>query len=855
MPEPPSGTVTLLFTDIEGSTKLLQRAGDTYSDLLEEHRRLLRRSFEAHGGYEVDTEGDAFFVAFATASDAVAAAAEAQQALAGHEWPDGSEVRVRMGLHTGEPRQVEHRYVGLDVHRAARVMAAGHGGQVLISQATRDLLDERHNVRGLGEHRLKDLSGPQRLYQLQIEGLPQDFPALKTLENRPTNLPIQPTALVGREWELQQLQELIGREDVRLLTLTGPAGSGKTRLAMQVGAEVIDQFPEGVWFVNLAAVAEVAHVLPTVAQTLALKEEPERPLVETLAYHLAEKQLLLLLDNFEQVVDASPDLARLIARSRGLKILVTSRATLRVSGEREYPVPPLADMEALSLFAERAQASKPSFSLNGNRPLVAEICRRLDYLPLAIELAAARIKLLPERALLERLDARLKLLTGGARDLDPRQRTLRGAIDWSYDLLPEREQRLFARLAVFAGGRTLEAIEAVCDPDGNLDTFEGVASLVDKSLLRQEETKQGEPRLVMLETIHEYARERLEESGEADEIRGRHAQFFLALAEELSAGRDVGRPLDSLEREHANFREALTWSLTRDAEVGGRLAAALYPFWDLRGHISEGRSWLRAFLDTDLLTGELRARAYNGLAALTFSAGDYERAAESLTRAISLFEQLGEEERLAHCLSVYALALLEQQQFEEARSSFERALTIDRKLGDVRAVAGHTMNLGLVALQLGELEQATLVFTDALETFERLDDRHGVCVSIENLGVVGLLSGRVEQAQARLAESLRIAVDGGYAQLAVYSLVGLAAVAVRGKDLAKAARLVGAADSICQRTGISLETMERRLLEEVERALTTANDPALGAARGEARGWSGVETVAYALGDEPTSRS
>ena len=476
----PTGTVTLLFTDVEGSTLLLQQLGERYAHVLSECRDLLRTTFSEHHGHEVDTQGDAFFVVFARASDAIAAVVAIQRALVAHTWQNGTAVSVRIGLHTGEPTRTAEGYIGLDVHQAARIMSVGHGGQVLLSQTTRELvkhnLPDRVSLRDLGEHRLKDLQRPAHLYQLIIADLPADFPPLKTLDNSSNNLPIQPTSLIGREKELEALLHLLRREEVRLLTLTGPGGIGKTRLGLQVAAELSDLFADGVYFVNLAPLSDPAFVVPTLAQTLDIKEIAGKPLLDLLKAYLRDTHILLLLDNFEQVASAAVLVTDLLAACPHLKVIVTSRAVLHVRGEQEFPVPPLAvpdpkrlpDLVALSqygaveLFLSRAQAVEPEFQLNKtNAPAIAEICVCLDGLPLAIELAAARIKLLPPQALLARLSQRLAMLTSGPRDAPARQQTLRNTIAWSYNLLEAQEQRLFRRLSVFVGGCTLEAIEAV----------------------------------------------------------------------------------------------------------------------------------------------------------------------------------------------------------------------------------------------------------------------------------------------------------------------------------------------------------------------------------------------------------
>jgi predicted ATPase/class 3 adenylate cyclase len=663
MADHPSGTVTLLFTDIEGSTRLLQRSGDAYAGLLAEHRRLLREAFERRGGHVLESEGDAFFVAFSSANDAAAAAAEAQRALAEHDWPAEHEVRVRMGIHTGEPRPVDGGYVGLDVHQAARVMAAGHGGQVLVSESTRALLGERLRLRDLGSHRLKDLSGAQRLFQLEIEGLPTEFPPLKTLDTRVTNLPTQPNAFIGRTRELADTEALLQREDVRLLTLIGTGGTGKTRLALQVAANVIDQFKHGVFFVSLAPVRDWELVTPTIARTLGLREQPGETVLETLTEYVRDRELLLVLDNFEQVLAAVPALAGLLSSAPRLRLLVTSRTPLRLRDERAYRVPQLdvpdlrrpavaaevAECESVRLFVERAQAAAVDFSVSDeNVEAVAEICVRLDGLPLAIELAAPRVRTLTPPALLRRLDQGLTLLTGGAQDLDERQRTLRGTIEWSYDLLLAKEKTLFARLGVFVGGCRLEAAEAVCDPHGSFgsELLDGLDSLVEKSLLRQRVDSDGEPRFWMLETIREFAVELLESSGEVGDACARHAAWTAEAAERLDVESRTGDHPAFLARvhdEYANVREAITWARkTRDGESLLRLATALWGFWSMRGYVAEGRRVLEDALE---LGGQRPARALLGLSTLRVMSG--ESLLEDAEEALRAAEELGDDFSLA----------------------------------------------------------------------------------------------------------------------------------------------------------------------------------------------------------------
>lgn len=678
----------MVFTDIEGSTRLLHELGqDAYLQALARHREVVREAFARYEGYEVDYEGDAFFYAFPSASGALSAVQETIERLA------AGPIRLRVGVHTGEPGLDPPKYVGMDVHRAARIMSAGHGGQVVLSRTTRNLLDERFQLRDLGEHRLKDLSAAEHIYQLGAG----EFPPLKSLYR--TNLPVPATLFLGRERELAEVVALLERKDVSLLTLTGPGGTGKTRLALQAAAEASEGFPDGLFWVPLAPLRDPVLVLSSVAQTLEVKEQPGRELADSLGERLAGKRLLLLLDNIEQLL---PDAASAIARlpnTDGPTVMVTSRERLQLQGEQRYEVPALVEADGIELFTTRARALRDSFVPS---EAVAEVCARLDNLPLALELAAARSTLFSPEQLLDRLGERLDLFKG-ARDADPRQQTLRATIEWSYDLLTAEEQRLFRRLSMFSGGCTYEAAEQVCD--ALPDTLQ---SLLDKSLLRRRDDPTGEPRYWLLETIREYALESLRQSGGLGEARRRHAGHFLALAEQADAesrSGDQSEWFGRLDRDSANLRAAIDW--TRDAgepDLTLRFATALWGYWFARGYVSEGKRWLEEALS---LTTERPARALLGLCALRLLAADDSREVlEDARRALRACEELGDDYSLAQAWNL--IGRLEASGLGEVSAgerSLERALAYAER-GDYPAERAESMGWLMVMAIFGPLPTA-----------------------------------------------------------------------------------------------------------------------------------------------------
>jgi predicted ATPase/class 3 adenylate cyclase len=817
----PTGTVTFLFTDIEGSTRLLEQLGDGYVAVRDTYAAIMRRAIAAGEGVEVGTEGDSFFAVFRSPEGAVRAAVEAQRELAVYRWAHGGPVRVRMGLHTGEGKLGGDDYVGIDVHRAARIAAAAHGGQVILSRASCALVEgalpSGVSLRSLGEHHLRDIARPEELHDLVIEGLPSEFPPPRTLSARPNNLPAQLTSFVGRERELEDVRDLLGR--TRLLTLTGAGGTGKTRLALQVASDLLTEFRDGAFFVDLSSVHDPALVASVIAGELGVAEVPGRPILDAVKDHLRHKELLLVADNFEQLVDAAGVIEDLLAEAPDLKVIATSRVVLSLRGEQEYEVPPLrpaepgnlpdlselARIEAVRLFVDRAAAASPRFRLDeGNAVAVAELTARLDGLPLAIELAATRTKVLTPQEILPRLDRRLSILTSGPRSLPERQRTLRGAIAWSHDLLAPAERSLFARLSVFVGGWTLDAAEAVCRPDElGLDQLDGVTSLVDQSLIRR--TEAATPRFSMLETIREFGMEQLETEGEADDARRRHAEFFLDLALEaephLAAGQ--GDWLDRCDAEHPNIRQALAWAVeSGEAERAQGAAGALWRFWQQRGHLAEGDRWFEQVLGMPSGQGRTaaRAKALTGAGGISWWRRDREAAGSFYAEALEIERELGEPSRIAEALYNHAFVVAGED-IDAAAGLLEESLELFRRAGDEAGVARAHVMLVIRDAQAGRWPAVLERLEEVVAIWRRLGDRLHLAFDLIWVAFARGRLGHRDAARSAALEALDIFQEVGNETGIGIALVDLAFLATWEGRHEDAVRLAGAFDGLRERVG------------------------------------------------------
>ena len=911
-------TLTFLFTDIEGSTVLLARLGDPYTEVLADHHRLIRASLGAHGGEEVDTQGDAFFAVFSSASACVAAAIEMQRAFLSHPWPAGEAVRVRMGIHSGEASKTATGLVGLSIHRAARVAAVGHGGQILVSAAAAALLGDSMPgsawLRDLGVHRLKDLSRPEQIFQLEADGLPTAFPPLRSLDNPNlrNNLPAQVSSFVGRDAELSEVQALIASS--RLVTLTGPGGAGKTRLGLQLAAGLVDGSGDGVWFADLAPLQDPDLVAVAVANVLGIRGEPGRPAIDTLVDAVGRRQLLVLLDNCEHVIGACAKLADALLRNcPNIVLLATSREPLGIDGERVHRVPSMdtpgendaveviRNSEAVWLFAERAaQHGAPLVWDHRTASLAARICRRLDGIPLAMELAAARLRVMSLTELDARLDQRFSLLTGGSRTALPRQQTLLATVEWSWELLNVAERHVLARLSVFAGGFDLSAAEVVAGsgvPAG--DAMAHVAALVDKNLVQFDDTGAGPARYRLLETVRQYAARQLEGNDPvaAYDTRTAHRDHYLALAESAAPqliAHDQAAWLDRLELELDNLRAAIAFSLKQSNPVPGiQLLTALRVFWKARGHAAEGADALGAFLAAPAVQGAtlVRARALAAAANLLDQTGGYALADEYCKEALviarsagdafltadllyvrayilprrgeqdsalplieeglGLAHQLGEPHLTARLLAARAFAVDVEGDHTAAARDAAESLRLYRQAGDRLQAGTMAGNLGYAELSLGDLDGARTHLLESLDIARALNDQYGVVYNTFNLGLAEYLNGSLDAAEALFTESLDLAARLRMTASTAYALIGLAMANTSQARTSRSARLHGAADHALAELGETLEPLERGLRDvDCQRLRAAMGNQAFDAEYSTGKSLTTDEVLILALGNQ-----
>jgi predicted ATPase/class 3 adenylate cyclase len=947
----PTGILTFLFTDIEGSTKLWEQFPEEMDRALARHDTLLRQAVDDHHGLVVKGTGDGLLATFVTTADALAGAVAAQIALTDEPWPDTVAIRVRMALHTGPADRRDGDYFGPPLNRCARLLAIGHGGQILLSgaaqESVRDALPTGAVLQPLGDHRLKDLQRAETVFQLRHPALPSDFPPLRSLDSAalPNNLPSQVTSFIGREREMGEIKALLGSSTTRrlgrtrLLTLTGAGGAGKTRLALQVAADLLDTYPEGVWLVELAALTDPALVPFAVAQALSVPEEAGTEILRTLTDALRSKRLLIVMDNCEHLVAACARVAsELIRMCPGVDLLATSREALRIAGESQYRVPSLAlpdpgeppsvagvaRCESVRLFVERARAVAPSFVLtDGSAPALVSVCRRLDGIPLAIELAAARVRAMPAEQIAARLDDRFRLLTGGSRTALPRQQTLRALIDWSYDLLSEQETVLLNRLSVFAGGWTLEAAERVCADLARIERWEVLdllTALVDKSLVIYEpagrageagELSAGDQRYRLLETIRQYAQERLGDSEGETVWRGRHRDYFVLLADETDKklrGPEQVAGLARLAAEHDNLRAALAWchkesgeghegGTTPGADGALRLCSTLWWFWMVRGFLSEGRAHCAAALSAPAGAAErtaTRAKALSGAGTLAQLQGDYIAARRSYEESLAILREqedpmgmsqvlgnlgitvqsqgdyalarslheeslaisraLNDRKGIADDLNNLGYVAYAQGDYDAARSLYEQGLPILRELGDSQGVANALNNLGSIASDQGDYAAARALFEESLAAYRELGNRWSIAISLLNLGIVARDQADYTSARSLLAEGLTMQRELGDQQIIAVSLEAFATLAAKQGDVLLGARLWGAEEALREAIASPRPPNEQKRYDETIAATReAAGEMAFAAAWAAGRALTPERAIACALAENADS--
>jgi predicted ATPase len=843
----PSGTVSLLFSDIEGSTALLARLGDAYRDALDAQRRILRKAWSDNGGFEVGTEGDSFFVVFATAPAAVAGAVQAQRDLAAFGWPGGEQVKVRVGIHTGSPTVHDGGYIGMDVHRAARIAAAAHGGQVVVSEATARLVTDRlpvgASLRDLGSHQLKDIPRAERLFEVSLADLRVDFMPLKTL-GAASSLPTPATPLVGRDGERAELAGLVASPGVRLVTLTGPGGSGKTRLAVAVAAELTRAFPDGVFFVPLASVTTPEVMWTTIAEVLNVPAEARLP--PSLFEHVAHLSALLVLDNLEQLPGADAVVSTLLGAAAHVVVVATSRSPLHVGGEREHPVPALelpgsADLRhaersgAVQLFVQQAAMVRPSFALSeANVADVVEVCRRLDGLPLAIELAAARSKLLSPAALVSRLGTALEL-RDAAVDRPSRQQTLGATIGWSYELLTPTQQAVFRRLGVFAAGADLDAVDAVTAGcrDG-ADTLELVADLVDASLVAVGEGPGGEPRVSLLETVRAYARDQLRAAGELDDARRRHASHFATAIEQLDSRQRgaLDRVLEGrsrFEAEQENVREALDWAFgpaetpaeaaAPRVRLGVRLCAASHRWWQDGGNYAEARRWLeQAVARAPEQESPELARCLTGLTAVYGIQGDFEHARETATRSVAIWRRLAATGRaddggLSSALTALGSCELNTGHPRAARQALKESVAVAARSSDTGAAADALRVMAFAEASEQDFERAVELAEKAIGLYFELGDEYGAMRLRHSHACYLRLIGRADEARREMQGLIPAVLRSADASILLVLAEDYGAVMAELGHHQVAAVLLGAADKARERDGAPREPPQQAQIE------------------------------------------